>query len=191
MEKKTSMSTVLTRMRRVSASGALCTSLLLLAACSSGSSDNTVVADNNLDDETEVQAPANNSDGTAGDVVGTWVVCNDAGGLRFEYIFSNDTYINRVGSGNCAGFDSDGPLENAGSYAITGTTTSDSGLEAYTMELTTETIEGFPVFQDLIEKRYRLAYTGTADQLVFSNDTRDGEEVSLTLNFDTTFIRSR
>ena len=166
--------------------------MLLLAACSSGSGDNNDEADINLDDDAEVQAPVNISDGAASDVVGTWVVCNEAGGLRSEYIFADDTYANRVGSGSCAGFESaDGVLENAGPYAITGTTTSDSGLETYTMELTTETVNGFPVFEDLIEKRYRLAYTGTADQLVFSNDTRDGQDISLTLDFNIKYVRSR
>lgn len=175
------MSTVSRRVRSSSLSGALCASLLLLAACSSGGSDNNTT-----------QIPADDTDVTLSAVAGTWVVCNEAGGLRSEYVFASDTYINRVGAGSCAGFaSSDGFLENAGPYEITGTTMSDSGLEAYTMELVTETINGSPVFASLIETRYRLAYTGTADQLFFSDDTRDGQELSLTLNLNIPYVRVR
>lgn len=175
------MSTVLTRMRKAGVAGSLCTSLLLMAACSSGSSD-----------DNKVQTPANDSEGTASAVIGTWVVCNEAGGLRSEYTFASDTYVNLVGAGSCAGFEfADAVLENAGPYEITGTTMSDSGLEAYTMELVTKTINGSPVFADLIETRYRLVYTGTADQLFFSDDTRDGQEISLTLDLDIPYVRVR
>lgn len=180
------------RIRKVSTPIALCTSLLFIAACSSGSSDSNNDPDVNLDDETDVQIPVDDADTTATDIIGTWVVCNDVGGLRSEYQFTADTYTNRVGSGSCAGFESaDSVLENAGPYEITGTTTSDSGLEAYTMELTTETINGSPVFASLIETRYRLAYTGTADQLFFSNDTRDGQDMSLTLDLNIPYVRVR
>lgn len=164
-------------------------STALLASCSSGGSSSSE-EDNDLNNDiadteqpTTEQPPAeNNTGGDSSDVIGLWTLCNDQGGLRSDFEFAESTYINRVGVGTCNSFDSDDAvLENAGPYSIIGTTTSDSGLESLVMELTTETLNGFPVFESLIESRRRLVFTGTDDELLFSNDALEGQELNLEL----------
>ncbi|MFK8082250.1 MAG: hypothetical protein AB8B97_18335 [Granulosicoccus sp.] len=196
------MSTALTQIRKATALGALLTSLTLLAACSSGSDNNsnddtgTNTGDNTtpVNDTTPDTDPLNPNNtssvpGTEG-VVGNWTACNDVGGLRLEYTFTDTMYEYRFGVGTCAGFESaEDALESGGSYSITGTTMSDSGLTAFTMELTQETLEGFPVFESAMITQYVLAYTGTPNELVFSGFTNEGEDRSLTLNFDTPYVR--
>lgn len=185
------MTIVFTQIRKARALGVLFTSLTFLAACGSGSDSNNDGGIASVSNE-ESLAPAINPTGPEAELLGGWVVCNETGGLRFEYEFDATSYSNSVGAGSCAGFDSaDQVLVNAGSYEITGTTLSDSGLTALTMELTTLTINGSPVFESLIETRFRLAYTGTQDQLVFSSDTFEGQDRSLTLDLDLPYVRFR
>lgn len=177
------------KIRKISALGVLCTSLTLLAACSSGSDSNN---DSGVSPDNDAGTPAveGNAEAPESALLGSWVLCNEVGGLRVEYEFTATMYSNSVGAGTCAGFASaDQVSVNAGPYEITGTTTSDSGLTASTMELTTETIQGSPVFESLIETRFRLAFTGTPNELVFSSDTREGEERSLTLDLSSPYVR--
>lgn len=176
----------------------LIASAALLTACGSGGGSSNDVGSNlndvNISTVADQQVSENNSGASNGNLAGSfWVACNDAGGLRSDYEFTGSTYINRVGSGNCNGFEPGfDPLTNAGPYSITGTAMSSSGLTAFVMELTTETINGFPVFQSLLETRRRLVYTGTEGEIVFSNsDARDGQELDLELNFSIPFSRVR
>lgn len=191
------MSIEFTRMRTAIALGAFYTGLALLTACSSGSDSNDDAASgtNNAggteaNDSAAAQSPADNANQLGAEVVGTWVLCVEAGGLRSEYEFTATTYTNKVGGGNCAGFLSeDQILVNAGPYSITGTATSDSGLTSYNMELSTETVSGEATFESIRATRYRLAYTGTPNQIAFSSDSSGDQERSLTLDLERPYVR--
>lgn len=172
------------------------TALTLLTGCSSGGSSNdaTVTPVENtggtgapVNDASEV---VGNTSGPESELVGSWQRCNDAGGLRVQYVFTATTYTYTVGTGTCAGF-SDGGLVAAGIYTITGTELSDSGLTAYSMELDQQTLDGTTLPEIYRETQYRLVYTGVENQLSVSSVSYEGDELSLTLDLQSPYVRFR
>ena len=186
-----------TEIRKVTALGALCTSLTLLTACSSGSDNddtgNTTAVNDPVSapaNEGETQSPAGSETLLGAELIDSWVRCNDGPGLRVEFEFDGTNFSNSVGSGSCDGFASaDQVLTNAGTYEITGTTTSETGLTTLIMELTTTTIAGSPVFDSLIETRTRLAFVSDSDELFFSDDAFEGEELPTALELNIPYVR--
>ena len=182
--------------RKVSALGALCTSLTLLAACS-GSDDDDNVDTSAVNDpvsepanEGEMQPPVVSETVLGAELIDSWVRCNDGPGLRVEFEFDGTNFSNSVGSGSCDGFVSaDQVLTNAGPYEITGTTTSETGLTTFIMELTTTTIAGSPVFDSLIETRTRLAFVSDSNELFFSDDALEGQELPTALELNIPYVR--
>ena len=183
--------------RKVTALGALCTSLTLLAACSSGSDDDDNVDTGTANDpvsepanEGETQTPVAGDSALGSELISSWVACSDGPGLRVEFVFDGTNFTNNVGVGSCDGFVSaDQVLPNAGPYEIIGTTTTETGLTAFIMELTTTTIAGSMVFDSLVETRTRLAFVSDSAELFFSSDAREGEELPTALNLDIPYVR--
>ena len=175
--------------RKVTALGALCTSLTLLAACSSGSDDDDNVGTGTVNNP--VGEPANEGETALGsELISSWVACTDGPGVRVEFVFDGTNFSNGVGGGSCNGFTSaDQVLTNAGPYEITGTTTTETGLTAFIMEMTTTTIAGSMVFDSLVETRTRLAYVSDSNELFFSSDAFEGDELPTALNLNTPYVR--
>ncbi len=169
--------------------------LTLLAGCSSGGSsdDGTETPTNNTSvpsDNTDDDAPASNAGSPGAELVGQWRLCADEETLMVEYEFTNSNYTFTVGTGTCAGFNTES-LVSVGSYTINGTVLSDSGLESYSLALDQESLNGEALPEQFRETEYLLAYTGVEDQLSFSDSSFEESELSLTLNLDTPFIRVR
>jgi len=173
--------TLLTKAISVSATTLV---VVVLSACSSGGDSGS---DNGSGSNIDAGQQAANTP-----LQGDWELCSEVGGLRVEYSFTATTFTNSVGGGNCSGFsDADGVLTTSGPYEISGTTTADSGVEANVMELTTQTFNGAQVLESVSVTRTRLAHIDETGQLFFSDDASAGQELSLTINFSSPYVRSR
>lgn len=176
------------------------TVLTLLAGCSSGgSSDDATVApaENTTDSAAntntpadDASAPMNTTGSPEAELVGTWRLCADVTNLMIEYVFTTTTYTNTVGTGTCAGFDTQS-LVAGGSYTINGTLLSDSGLESYSLALNQQSLNGETLSEAFRQTLYQLVYTGVENQLSFSDYEFEESEISLTLNLQAPYIRIR
>jgi len=174
--------------KRTSSTLVTIASITLLVACSSGSSSDPETDANTNALTNPIVDMADSTGGVGSELVGTWTACNEAGGLRFDYTFTNTTYTNIVGTGTCAGFDG-AQITSGGTYSIAGTALSDTGLDSLELDLMQDSLDGFPLSESLRQTRYYLAYTGMAGQLFLSTSSFDEEDRSLELNFNLPFVR--
>lgn len=133
------------------------------------------------------QAPSGPSQGDArNQLIGTWDWCDEA--LQITITFTEDrvaydvvTYhnVDCTGTKIVYGFEAEDDIPVwSGSYEVTGTSTTDSGLIALNLDILWDTYYGnnwllFPDSQ-IIEMHYDIVYTGVEGSLLFSSTFSPG-----------------
>lgn len=177
--------------------------VLVVSACSSGgggtpatpvTNNETESADTNSGASADANTNAGAGSNNAAALAGTWGYCGS--GFLLGYQFTADRWKDVRGlftSPDCTGpYEPDSGLhefEFEGTYEIVGTGTSDSGLPVMLINMTSDALEGVPVFESAQVTRYSIVYTGTAGQLIFGEFTRSEAARPTELDFDLPYSR--
>ena len=177
--------------------------VLMLSACSSGgggtpatpvTNNETEIADTNSGANTDTNLNTGAASNNQSALAGTWGYCGS--GFLLGYQFTADRWKDVRGlftSPDCTGpYEPDSGLhefEFEGTYEIVGTGTSDSGLPVMLINMTSDALEGVPVFESAQVTRYSIVYTGTAGQLIFGEFTRNESARPTELDFDLPYSR--
>jgi len=123
---------------------------------------------------------------------GVWEKC--LGGFKSTYTFTSNTWSEQMEffqGENCTGGsfdDSDAFPVFGGSYEVIGNATSEGGLPVMQISMTSETVDGFAVFDSARVTRRNIVYTGTPNQLVFGEFAGSEQPIPTQLNFEEPYL---
>lgn len=186
----------------------LASSIACLGACSSGSGSDNTTANNAGDNSNGMNTGDNASGNNTGDnsagmnsvdnntgantgnaLTGTWTRCKNGLAKTFTFKASRWTENLRVhmdeqcsGAGEPFGL---GTWE--GTYELVGEITTEGGLQAQQIDMTSDKLDGVQVIQQV--SQYDIVYTGMPGQLIFAESTgRTAENRPTKLDFEFPYL---